>query len=337
MTKPLYAARRTLLRYGATTAALVGTGLVARSALAQNTYPSRPIKLVVGFAAGGQSDILGRKLASRLTSILGQPIVVENRVGATATLATAHVAYAEPDGYTLLLGGASASVMAPLIMPGITYDPIKDFSSVALLTSAMMSISVHPSVPVETLPQLVALIKANPGKYTYASSGVGGSDHLAGELFKLEAGLPRLEHVPYKGAAPAIQDAIAGHVPVLCTTLSSILPHVQSGRLKLLAVTGSERSPMVPDAPTAAESGYPGVVAETFNFLTAPARTPQPVIDRLSRAVSEAMSDAEFVGDLQRASFATVTDSNPEKTNRFLAEEIEKWRRVVNAANLGPK
>jgi tripartite-type tricarboxylate transporter receptor subunit TctC len=337
MKKSFRAGRRTLLGYGAATAAMIGaSGLVASPARAQNAYPTRPIKLVVGFAAGGQSDILGRKLAARLVPILGQPIVVENRVGATATLATAHVANAEPDGYTLLLGGASASVMAPLIMPGITYDPIKDFSSVALLTSAMMSISVHPSVPVETLPQLVALVKANPGKYTYASSGIGGSDHLAGELFKLEAGLPRLEHVPYKGAAPAIQDAIAGHVPVLCTTLSSILPHVQSGRLKLLAVTGPQRSPMVPDVPTAVESGYPGVVAETFNFLTAPARTPQPVIDRLSQAASEAMSDAEFLADLQRASFATVSNSNPEKTNQFLKDEIAKWRRVVEAAKLGP-
>lgn len=338
MKKPLNAGRRTVLGYGAAAATLMGAGgIAAGAAFAQNDYPVRPIKLVVGFAAGGQSDILGRKLAARLVPILSQQIVVENRVGATATLATSYVANADPDGYTLLLGGASASVMAPLIMTGITYDPIKDFSSIAMLTSAMMSISVHPSVPVETLPQLVALIKANPGKYSYASSGVGGSDHLAGELFKLEAGLPGLEHVPYKGAAPAIQDAIAGHIPVLCTTLSSILPHVQSGRLKVLAVTGQQRSPMVPDVPTAVESGYQGVVAETFNFLTAPARTPQPIIDRLSRAVSEAMSDAEFIADLQRASFATVSDSNPEKTNKFLGEEIAKWRRVVEAAKLGPK
>lgn len=338
MKKNVHAGRRAVLGYGAAAAVAIGTGgLAVGPSFAQNTYPARPIRLIVGFAAGGQSDILGRKLAARLTPVLGQQIVVENRVGATATLATSHVAHADPDGYTLLLGGASASVMAPLIMPGITYDPIKDFSSIAMLTSAMMSISVHPSVPVETLPQLVELIKANPGKYSYASSGVGGSDHLAGELFKLEAGLPGLEHVPYKGAAPAIQDAIAGHIPVLCTTLSSILPHVQSGRLKALAVTGPQRSPMLPDLPTAVESGYPGVVAETFNFLTAPAHTPQAIIDRLSQAVSEAMSDSAFIADLQRASFATVSDSNPEKTNRFLAEEIAKWRRVVEAANLRPK
>lgn len=335
MIDSMNANRRRTLQLGLAGAA-TALGFV-RNTGAQENYPSRPIKLVVGFAAGGQSDILARKVGAKLAPVMGQSIVVENRVGATATLATAHVANAEPDGYTILMGGASASVMAPLVMKGIPYDPIKDFSSVALLTTAMMSISVHPSVPAKTLPELVALVKANPGKYSFASSGVGGSDHLAGELFKLEAGNLPLEHVGYKGAAPALLDVVAGHVPVLCTTLSSVQQAVSSGRLRLLAVTGPKRSPANPDVPTAIEAGYPGVVAETFNFLTVPAKTPKPIIEKLSKAVAEVMADKELLAELAKLSFTTVSDISPEKTDQFLRDEIAKWRRVVNAAKITPE
>lgn len=335
MNQPVNSTRRRTLHFGLAGAA-IALGF-ASSAGAQESYPSRPIKLIVGFAAGGQSDILARKVGAKLGPVLGQNIVVENRVGATATLATAHVANAEPDGYTILMGGASASVMAPLVMKGIPYDPVNDFASVALLTTAMMSISVHPSVPAKTLPELVALVKANPGKYSFASSGIGGSDHLAGELFKLEAGNLPLEHVAYKGAAPAIQDVVAGHVPVLCTTLSSIQQAVASGRLKLLAVTGPARSPAAPDVPTAVEAGYPGVIAETFNFVTVPAKTPKPIIEKLSKALAQVMADKELLAELAKLSFTTVSDTSPEKTDRFLKDEIAKWRRVVNAAKITPQ
>lgn len=245
-----------------------GSALVAIAALvsgfpfttfAQEKYPARPITLVVGFSPGGSSDIVARKLASRLGPILKQSVVVLNKDDAGSTIANGFVALAKADGYTLLLGGASGMVMAPLVMK-VSYDPVKDFRSIAMVTSNLMAIAVHPSVPANNLSELVALIKANPGKYSYASSGFGGTDHLTGELFKQTAGNLDLLHVPYKGGGPALNDVIGGHIPISITTLSGLYAASKSGKIRILAVTGAKRSPGAPEIPTAIEAGVPGLV-----------------------------------------------------------------------------
>ena len=305
-------------------------------ALAQENYPARPITLIVGYSAGGQSDILGRKLASRLGPVLNQPVVVQNKDGATSTIATRLVAEAKPDGYTLLLGGGSGMIIAPLVMK-VLYDPVKDFKQVARLTSAMLSISVHPSVPADNLRELVALIKANPGKYSYASSGFGGGDHLTGELFKQLAGNLDLLHVPYKGAAPALTDVIAGRVPVFITTLSSIYQYSKTGKIRLLAVTGATRSTAAPEIPTAVEAGVQGLVAEGVNFLTVPARTPPQVIEILRAAVAKIIADPTFVDELRKLQYEPITESTPEIADEYVKSEIEKWRNVVVTAKVAPQ
>jgi tripartite-type tricarboxylate transporter receptor subunit TctC len=243
---------------------------------------------------------------------------------------------AEADGYTLLLGGGSGMIMAPLVMK-VPYDPVKDFKSVAMLTRQMQAIAVHPSVPANNLRELVALIKANPGKYSYATSGLGGSDHLTAELFKQTAGNLDLLHVPYKGGAPAMRDVVAGQVPILITALSGIHPYWKSGQIRLLAVTGAKRSTTAPEIPTAVEAGVPGLVAETCNFLTAPARTPAPVIETLRAAVAKIMADPAFIGELVSLGWEPVTESTPERTDEYVKGEIEKWRQVVIAAKVAPE
>ncbi len=332
-----YCNRRTILAAGlASIAMAMLTSGFPRAALAQDKYPSKPITLVVGFAAGGQSDVLARMLATRLTPILGQPVVVVNRLGAASTMAYSTVASAEPDGYTLMLGGGSGMVMAPLVMK-VSYDAVKDFRSVAMLTVAICAIAVNPSVPANTLGELVALIKANPGKYSWGSSGFGGIDHLTGELFKQKAGNLDLLHVAYKGGGPALNDLIGGHIPISITTLSGLYATSKSGKIRVLAVTANKRSPAAPEIPTAIEAGVPGFTAETFNLVTAPVRTPAPVIETLRAAVAKVMADPSFTDQLNRLGYEPVTESTPEGTDKYIKEELEKWRQVVTAANIKPE
>jgi len=312
---------------------ILGTAGLAH---AKDSYPDRPITLVVGFAAGGQSDILGRKVAQHLARELNTPVVVQNREGATSTIAVKYVAGAKPDGYTLLLGGGSGLVMAPLVMK-VSFDPTRDFNSVAMLTTAAASIAVNPSVPANSLRELVALIRDNPGKYSYANSGFGGVDHMTGELFKQAAGGLNLLPVPYKGAAPAAQDVIGGQVPILISTFSSVYGYHKAGQLRMLAMTGAQRHESAPEMPTAVEQGYPSLVAETYNFLTAPAGTPQPALDALRAAVSRLMQTPAFVAELKGAQFDPVLQSTPESTDAFLAGEVVKWRKVAELANITPQ
>lgn len=318
---------------GACGATLAGLPVVGFS---KETYPTRPVTLVVGFAAGGQSDILGRKFAAELGKVLGQPVVVQNKDGATATIAGRYVAATKPDGYNLLLGGSSGMVMAPLVIK-VPFDPVKDFQSVAMLTTAAVSISVHPSVPAKNLKELVELIRKNPGKYTYANSGFGGVDHMTGELFKQTAGGLELLPVPYKGATPAIQDVIGGQVPVLISTFSSVYQYHKAGQVRMLAMTGAQRHESAPEMPTAVEQGYPGLVAEAFNFLTAPAGTPADVMSALREATTRLMATPEFIAELKAAQFDPVLKSTPKSTDAFLAEEVKRWRKVAERANIKPQ
>lgn len=318
------------LMAGAALLPALPTGLRAQT---KDDYPNRLVELVVGFAAGGQSDILGRKLALQLSKELNGNFVVLNKEGASSTIAARYVTTSKPDGYTILLGGGSGMIMAPLVMK-VPFDPVKDFRSISLLTTAALCISVHPSVPAKDLNELVALIKKNPDKYSYATSGAGGSDHLTGELFKQAAGDLPLLHVPYRGAAPAATSVMGGEVPILVSTLSSIYPYHTAGQLRMLVMTGEKRNASAPEIPTAVEQGFTDLVAETSNFLTVAAAAPKEVVAKLFDATSKIMSRSAFLDELRAAQFDPVTGSSPEATDAYIAREVVKWRRVVERAKL---
>jgi len=322
--------RRDVLRYGWGTAVLAITPLPV--CFAQTKYPERPIRLVVPFAPGGSTDVLSRKLAAKLGPLLGESIVVDNKSGAAGAIGASEVARARPDGYTLLMGTTSTHALNPLIMANPSYDAIKDFSAIAMLGTQAMSIAVNPTLPVRSLAELVTLLRANPGKYSYGSSGAGGIAHLAGELFKLKAGNLDMVHIPYKGGGPAMQDVIAGHIPIISDSFSSTYAQHRTGRLRVLAMTGEKRSPAAPEIPTAVEAGVAGVVASTAGILLAPARTPQPLIHMLDQAMQKVMADDSFLKDLEALSIEPAIDYGPEKTTAYIKSEISKWAPVVEAA-----
>lgn len=319
-------------------AGAVGASTLAlpQLASAEDKYPNRAVNLVVGFAAGGQSDILARKIAKEMGRELGQSIVVQNKEGATSTIAIRFVAAAKPDGYNVLLAGSSGMVMAPLVMK-LPFDPVKDFNSVGMVTKAAISISVHPSVPAKNLKELIELVRRNPGKYSYAHSGFGGVDHMTGEFFKQAAGGLDILAVPYKGAAPAATGVIGGEVPILITTFSSAYPFHKNGQLRMLAMTGARRSDSAPDMPTAAEQGVEALVAETYNWLTLPAGTPPEVIAALRAANTRILANPAFIAELKAAQFEPVPVSTPQSTDSTIAAEVTKWRKVAAQANIKPE
>src|SRR5919198_1480408 len=263
--------RREVLRFGMASTALWALG--ARSLRAEGRYPEKPIRLVVPFAPGGETDLIGRKWAQKASPMLGQTIVIDNKPGAGGAVGTAEVARAKPDGYTLLSGTTTTHVINPAVTNGATYDPLKDFVPIAIITIAPTSIAVHPSVAAKTLQELVALVKANPGKYSYGSAGQGSITNLTGELFKRQAGGLDILHVPYKGAGPGLQDLVGGHIPIFTPILSAApLAYHRAGKVRILAVCSDKRVSSAPDIPTAIEAGVPGMVVEVFNAIFAPAR-----------------------------------------------------------------
>lgn len=297
-----------------------------------DAYPSRPVTLVVGFSAGGSSDLLGRKLAQYLGSALGQPVVVQNKEGAGSTIAVKSVADARPDGYTLLLGGSSGVVIAP-ILGKVGYDPVADLRTVAMIGRASSAIAVNPSVPARSLPELVALAKANPGKYEFASAGINGFDHLTGEFFKQVCGDLEVMHIPYRGGSVAMQGVIAGHTSILITTLAPMYPHLKTGQLRIIAVSGRTRSASAPELPTAAEQGFPELVVETANFLSISSKTPAPIVAKLRTAMQSVMSNPAFIADLKALHFEPANDSAG-ATEGFVKSETEKWRKIAVRAKL---
>lgn len=311
-------------------AALLGANAVQ----AQDTYPDRSIRLIVPFPPGGQTDNVSRRLGATLTPILGQQLVIDNRSGAGGTIGSGEAARAKPDGYTLLMATASTHAINPTMMSNISYDALKDFAPITAIGTGPMSISVHPSVPARTLKQLVADVKAQPGKYSYGSAGVGSINHLGAEVFMLRAGKLEILHVPYKGAGPVMQELIGGQIPMAVTSLSAALPHHRSGRVRTLAVLKEERSIGAPDIPTSAEGGVPGAVAYTYNILLAPAGTPRGAIDFLSGAMSKVMADRAFVDTLVKLGVDPVTDSNPDKAAAMIKTELEKWRPFIESLGL---
>ncbi len=309
---------------------LLGLGL-ASLAIAQS-FPDHAITLIVPNPPGGLVDTSARLLSEPLSRVLNETVIVENKPGASGNTAYQFVAKAKPDGYTLLISYSGYHVGNPALMDKLPWDPLKDFAPIALLTVSTNVIAVHPSIPVNNLKELIAYAKANPGKLNYASQGNGSVSHIGTEIFKQTTGI-EMVHVPYKGSGPAIQDVLAGQVQVFITTPPSVMQHVQSGKLKGLAVTGKTRHPSMPNVPTTSEAGLPGFQLESWVALYAPASTPAPVIAKLSEAVKKSLEQAEVK---QRADTAGVELRylNPQQMDALLKKELPYWNKVIKAANI---
>jgi len=309
--------------------ALVAAVLSAGPVLAQ-TYPTRPIRLVVPFGTGGGTDNLARIIEPLVTKALGQPLVIENRAGGGSTIGMDVVAKAAPDGYTLVMTDTSIAVN-PSLKP-LPYDTINDFAPVSLLATAPVILVAHPSVPAKTLQEFIALAKAKPGELNYASGGIGASTHLGGELLKFVAGID-VKHVPYKGTGPAMNDLIGGHVQVMFSGISSARPYLDAGTLRALAVTGDARNAAVPDVPTFAEAGLPGVTASTYWGVLAPKGTPKEIVDRLSAEFAKAVREPGVVKRIGELGYLPI-GGGPSDYAGNINSEIAKWAPVIKAANI---
>jgi tripartite-type tricarboxylate transporter receptor subunit TctC len=319
------------IRRAAAVAALYVFAALALYAQAQSNYPERSIRLIIPYAPGGATDIMGRKFAARVGPLLGQNLVPDNKAGANGVIGTTEAARAKPDGYTLLVGTSSTHALNPTAMDNPPYDPVKDFAPIAVLGIVPIVISVHPSVPAKTLRELVALVRKSPGQYAYGSSGVGSINHLAGELLQKQVPGFVIQHVPYKGSGPSAVDLIAGQIPLLIATFSSVSSHYKSGKLRILAVFSETRMAANPEIPTAIESGVPGMLAYTYSIICTPAGTPRPVIDALYRATAQVMLDKAFQNESRDLGFESVTDSNPDQAGRFIKEELARWAPIIKA------
>lgn len=314
------------LRAGAVCAALA----IAGNASAQS-YPSKPIRLVVAQSTGGNADFVARMYAARLAERLGQQIVVDNRPGGAGIIGTETVARALPDGYTLLLGPTGFAIN-PALYPKLPFDPQRDFAPVSLLGVSYAVVVVNPQSTVRNIPDLVALAKSRPGKLHYASSGIAAATHLAGELFKFMAGVD-IAHIPYKGAPPALTDLAGGRVDVMFASPPSAMPLVRAGRLRAIATTGSKRAAYLPEMPTVAESGLPGYENTIWQALLAPARTPVPVIQRLHKEIADIARLPE-VRERLAADGSEAVGSTPQELERHLAAELGRYSKLIKAIGL---
>jgi tripartite-type tricarboxylate transporter receptor subunit TctC len=304
--------------------------LLASPAAADEAYPARPIRMVVPFPAAGPTDIVARILGARLQQSLGQSIVIDNRGGAGGTIGSEIVAQAPPDGYTILMGTLATHTLDTLILPNMPYDPVRDFEPIARVLINPNLLLVNPGLGVTTVPQLIALLKANPGKYPYGSSGNGTPLHLAGELFKQRTGVD-MPHVPYRGSGPALNDLMAGQIMIMFETPASTVGFIRAGKIRALAVNSPERCSALPEVPTMAEAGVPDYVTYTWNGLFAPARTPRAIIDRLNRATVEALADPAVRARLTELG-TDVASSTPEALGALVKSELAKWAPIVRVS-----
>jgi tripartite-type tricarboxylate transporter receptor subunit TctC len=293
-------------------------------------YPNHPLSLVVGFTPGGPSDVLARVLGKKLEQVLGQPVVIDNRPGAGGNIAAEVVARAMPDGYTLLMGNNSILATNAVLYKKVAFDPEKDFAPIALIGSQANILVVNPALPVHSMAELIALAKASPGKLNFASSGHGAAAHLAGELFKSQAGV-NIVHVAYKGGAPALQDVIAGHVQMIFATAASVVGHIQSGAVRPLAVTTLRRTSVLPDIPTVDELGIPGFDATTWHGLVVPAGTPRDVVAALNQATNTALKSPDVQKSLAELGVDIIGGSS-EEFAAYIRSEIPKWTAIVKAS-----
>jgi tripartite-type tricarboxylate transporter receptor subunit TctC len=303
----------------------------ATNAQAQ-AYPAKPVRIVVGFPAGGPTDIVSRTLAPKLSEALAQPVLVDNRGGAGGVIATEQVAKAPPDGYTLLMGTIGGVAVAMSLIPNRGYDTLRDLTPIAQVVTVTNLLVVHPTVPAKTVQELLGLARARPGRLNYASSGNGTVTHLAGELFKL-MGKVDIVHVPFKGGAPALTALISGEVDMSYENSLVVTPHVKAGRVRALAVTGMKRSQLMPELPTISESGLPGYNASGWYGLFAPAATPRPVITRISTEAVKALRMPDVVRTLSSQG-AEPVGNTPEEFAAFVKSEIDKWANLVKTARM---
>jgi tripartite-type tricarboxylate transporter receptor subunit TctC len=323
--------KTSFLRAEAAHALAGGLMLAAGAGALAQAYPAKAVRVVVPYAPGGGSDVISRILAQRMSESLGRQFVIDNRAGANGIIGTEMVVQAPADGYTLLYV-SSPHAVNPSMYRKLPYDTVKDLTPISEVAIASLVLVVHPSLPVRSVAELVALAKARPGQIDYASGGSGGSPHLATELFKKVAGI-NLNHVPYRGAGPALTDVLAGQVQVMFSSSAAALPHVRAGRLRALGISSTKRSAVAPEIPTVAESGVPGFEAVTIFGLVAPANTPRPVVELLNAAVHKAMG-AAGVGDSLKALGADVAVSTPEAFGGIIESEIKRWGELVRALKL---
>jgi tripartite-type tricarboxylate transporter receptor subunit TctC len=298
-------------------------------AASAQAYPVKPVRLIVPFPAGGPADLFGRFLAQGMGVQLGQTVVIENVSGVGGVLGVERAAKSPPDGYTLALNSSSAVTIAPFSMAKMPYDPLKDLALITTVVSVPEVLAIHPALQVNSLAELIAYAKANPGKVNFGSAGSGTITHLAGELLKVEAGI-NLVHVPYKGAAPAVNDLLGGQVQMGVFDVPILLPHIRSGKLKALALTSAKRAPTLPDVQTTGELNYPKVTSDNWYGLVGPAGIPQPVVKRIHEAAVKALNSAEVSEQYAKVSGVPMP-SSPEEYAAFIAEEQKKWSAVVRA------
>ena len=323
-------ARRHFLRL---TAGAFALPAVSRVAWAQ-PYPSRPVRILVGFAAGGPSDIVARLMGQWLSERLGQSFVIENRPGAGSNIATEAAVRAPSDGYTLLLVGSPNAINTTLY-DKLDFNFMRDIAPVASFMRGALVMVVHPSVPAKTVPEFIAYAKANPGKLSYGSGGVGGITHLTSELFKFEAGGLDMLHVPYRGVTPALTDLLGGRVQIVFTNPAPLIGHIAAGKLRALAITTATRSEALPDIPTIGEF-VPGYEASSIFGLGAPKNTPPEIVDRLNSEINTALVNPESKAQLANLD-GTVLGGSPAEFGKVIAEETEKWRKVIRLAHIKPE
>jgi tripartite-type tricarboxylate transporter receptor subunit TctC len=312
-------------------AASLLTGLPTGTARAQD-YPNRPVKVIVPTPPGGPVDVVARITANYLQNTLGQGFVVENRAGAGNTIGSKDAAEATPDGYTLLFSSASGLVIAPLLHPDAGYDPVKSYDPIGLIAGSTLILVVNPSVPARSVQELVAYAKANPGKVNFSSGGIGVLPHLVGEMFKAQAGID-IVHVPYKGGGPSITDLVAGNVQMTFEGTGVLLPLIQAGKLRALAVTTPKRIPELPDVPTMVESGFPNFVSTSWTGLLAPTHTPEAIITKLNTAINAALKTTDFTKALANLSNEPL-GGTPQDFTATIKADLAKWSPIIKSLGL---
>jgi tripartite-type tricarboxylate transporter receptor subunit TctC len=305
---------------------------VVNVAARADDYPARPVQLIIPFAAGGPTDIVGRIMAAKMSELLGQQFVVENRSGAGGNIGAEAVAKASPDGYTILMATVSTNAINPGLYTHMSYDAIRDFAPLGRIGVTPTLLLVNPSIPASDVKSLIALIKANPGKYNYGSSGVGSILHLCGEEFKALAGDLEITHVPYKGSAPMDTDLLGGQIAMAFDATPTAMPLAKSGKLRALGAGMAKRLPAMPDLPTLQEQGLKGYECYTWNALLAPAGTPKPIVDKLNTTINKALADPAVFSALEKAGIDPTPGSTPETTAAFVKAELAKWAPIIKAS-----
>src|ERR1700756_575155 len=321
--------RGTLHRFSAT---VLIAALASTAVRAGDNYPSRPIQMIIPFAAGGPTDIVGRVMGAKMGELLGQQFVVENKTGAGGNIGAEAVAKASPDGYTILMATVSTNAINPGLYKHMPYDAVRDFAPLGRVGVTPTLLLVHPSIPATDVKSLIALIKANPGKYNYGSSGLGSILHLCGEEFKSLAGGLDITHVPYKGSAPMDTDLMGGQIAMAFDATPTAMPLAKAGKLRALGAGMAKRVAAMPELPTLQEQGVPGFECYTWNALLAPARTPKSTIDKLNAAINKALADPAVSSALEKAGIDPTPGSTPETTGEFVRAELAKWAPIIKAS-----